>query len=214
MNKENTIINNTTTIGGSQYINYQGNISVSIVKNNKVLQTKKFHNSGMPKLFEFLAKALGGNTSEYLRPVKIKLFRYPGADTTGGLTPTNFNWEVAWNEGEQSPTAVSPYIWYNATPVIKKTAKTNTSGISATTYAEDYQYEVTFHFTVPAAYISEDTIHIVGFYPNSATNDIEDVSAYYLFTKDDGKLWDPIAISKISGNFSIFIDWTLIISNK
>jgi hypothetical protein len=90
MKKDKTIITKDAKVSGMQYIGYQGAINVSIVKDNKVLKTKQYHNSGMPKLFEFIAKCLGGARSEYLRPVQIKLFRYSGAEIVGAESPKDF----------------------------------------------------------------------------------------------------------------------------
>ena len=207
-------INKSTNINGAQYIGYQGKVAVSLVKNNKIITTKSYHNSGMPKLFEFLAKCLGGTRSEFLRPVKIKLFQYPRADTTNAESPANFSWNDAWDGTDKQPSQISPYVLYNSTPVIRKSISTGqTAANDLLVPLEDYQYEVTYHFTIPASYISENIVHLVGFYPNNATDDKADVSAYYLFTNDANE-WEPLKLSEITGNFSIFIDWTLIVSNK
>jgi len=212
--EEDKKINGNTTVSGTQYIGYQGTISVSIVKNNKVLKTRQYHNSGMPKLFEFLAKCLGGSNSEFLRPVKIKLFRYSGAEIIGAAPPKDFRWEEAWDGSEYQPIQVSPYLLYNTTPVIRKRLiETDVATSSSKAYLENTQYEVTLHFTAPAAYLAEDVIHMVGLYPNNAISDKDEVSAYYLFTNEKNE-WDPLELSEINGNFSIFIDWTLTVSNK
>ena len=205
-------IETETTLSGKQYLGYEGKILVKVVKNNKTLITREYHNSGMPKLFEFLAKCLGGTRSEFLRPVKIKLFKYAAADEANADRPDQFRWEEAWNLAEEGPEQVSPFIMYNATPVIRRTiaeeAETN-----YTISGEDYQYEVTLHFSVPSSYMSEDVIHLVGLYPNNAIDNKDDVSAYYLFTDADNN-WSPLELSQVGGNFSIFIEWTLVVSNK
>jgi hypothetical protein len=67
-------------------ISYQGKVTVKVVKGSKTISTKNYSNAGLPRLFEFLGKALAGNYSENLRPCKVKLFTY------NGKTPiTSFN---------------------------------------------------------------------------------------------------------------------------
>ena len=77
-----------TTLNGTQSISYQGNIKLSINRGNKTIMTKNYHNAGMPNLFKFLANCLAGNISEFMRPVKIKLFDFPSADAINGVEST------------------------------------------------------------------------------------------------------------------------------
>ena len=55
---------------------------------------------------------------------------------------------------------------------------------------------------------------MVGLYPGNAVNYATDVSAYYLFTTENGRDWDPLELSDALGNFSLIIEWTLSIANK
>jgi len=187
--KKKAIQKEETVIQGTQAISYQGSINLSINNGKKVLVRKKYHNKGMPNLFRFLANCLAGNNSDNLRPVKIKLFY--NKDTAA--TPNAFDWATA------SLTAVSPYILFDSTPVIKENK-------------EAESFEVTFHFRVPFSHISGDTIHLIGLFKSDATDDKQDVSAYYLLSEDNS--WTPIDLSGVSANYSLIIEWTLKISNK
>lgn len=193
--KKKVVQQEETVIQGTQSINYQGSISLSINNGKKVLMRKKYHNSGMPNLFRYLANCLAGNNSDNLRPVKIKLFYSKDTDTP----PNAFNWANAW--ATTSLTAVSPYILFDSTPYIKHT-----------TDDESAEYVITFHFRVPFSYISGDTIHLIGLFTSDATDDKQDVSAYYLLSENDE--WSPIDLSSASTNYSLIIEWSLKISNK
>lgn len=207
-----------TTLNGTQSISYQGNIKLSINRGNKTIMTKNYHNAGMPNLFKFLANCLAGNISEFMRPVKIKLFDLPGADTVNGVestarvTPNGFQWGKSWElSSGAGPQAITPYILYETTPTITKRHDEKDLNNEDNEY-----YEVTFHFRVPFSYISGKYIYLVGFYPNNVTSDKDDVSAYYMFTTKDGTKWEPLELNEgvQGGNFTLIIDWTLAIMNK
>lgn len=201
---------------GTQSLNYQGTIKLSIQRGNKTLRTEVYHNSGMPNLFKFLANCLAGLNAEELRPCKIKLFKYPGADARDGMTPTNFTWSGVW-QSAYKPVQVSSFVVYDAAPVV---AMKLNSEVSEELLANEgnenildyYHYETTYHFRIPSSYISDEIIHMIGLYPNG-TVDNSEVSAYYLLTDDSGKKWKATDLSDESGNFSIVLEWTLEISN-
>ena len=201
---------------GLQNIGYQGKVVVKLANSNNVLATKEYHNSGMPNLFKFLALSVAGRVGtnynvDTLRPVKLKLFYYKAVETAYAQKPDNFSWDTAW-KATVKPIEVSPFIHYDTTP--KVSIKDNEESSTSTATADDKHYETTFHFSIPFSYISGDAIHMVGIYPNNATNPDTDVSAYYLFTKNDGKDWDPIVLDDASGNYSIIIEWTMVFTNK
>ena len=114
------------TASGIQSLSYQGKVVIKVANGDKVIMRKEYHNSGMPRLFEFLVKSLAGHQVDSLRPMKIKLFRYPAADIadvdTQGISaikPTNFSWNNAFT-GNASAVDVSPYVLFDTTPVIIK----------------------------------------------------------------------------------------------
>lgn len=207
-----------TALKGTQSISYQGNIKLSINRGSKTIMTKEYHNAGMPNLFKFLANCLAGNISEFMRPVKIKLFDFPGADIVNvidsaePITPRAFQWNSAWNlSSERCPQDITPPILYETTPTItRKHDEEDPDNID-----KDY-YDVTFHFRIPFSYISGEYIYLVGFYPNNATSNQEDVSVYYMFTTEDGSRWEPLELTEgvQGGNFTLIIDWTLAIMNR
>lgn len=81
----------TNNITGTQYLGYEGRISVSLVKGKKILKTKTYHNSGLPNLFKFLCMSLGGRPAESLRPSAIQLFSVPNNSGTNPNTdPKDF----------------------------------------------------------------------------------------------------------------------------
>ena len=185
-----------TNINKVDTISYQGSISVSVVNGNRLITKKKYHNKGMPNLFRFIANCLAGNKTESLRPTKIKLFNYKDAKD---VLPNNFEWNTAWTT-DTGPTVISPYIIYDATPVIEKDSKSDA-------------YNVILHFRVPLSYIAGDEINVIGLYPSNATNDYGDISAYYLMADLDKNIWKPITIDTVSANYSLIMEWELSISN-
>lgn len=193
--KKEEVKQEETVVQGAQTINYQGSISLSINKGKKVLLKKKYHNKGMPNLFKFLANCLAGNYSGNLRPNKIKLFYNPDTSTS----PSNWDWNTAWGDNTTKPKAVSPYILFDATPVVE---------------TKENACQVTLHFRVPFSYISGDKINIVALYQSDASDDQSQVAAYYLLT-DENNTWDGgIDLSEVSTNYSLIIEWTLIVANK
>lgn len=213
MGRKKKIKANITTnsiVSGTQLLEYQGNVNFSIARGNKIISTKKYHNAGMPNLFKFLANCIAGNNNSQLRPTQIKLFKYPGAIVANAESPANFVWSTVWENSDPTlaPFAVSPYVLYNTTPVIERKKLTDND------IAENVYYQITFHFRIPYTFIADNTIHMVGFYPNNAADDATDVLAYYLFTTTDKQRWDPLVISGDINNFSIIIDWTISIANK
>ena len=180
-------------------VNYQGTVQVSLVHGDKVLSTQQYHNKGMIKLFKFLAYCLAGSTAEHLRPTKIKLFNLAEAYLDQHTSPSQFNWADAW-AATPGMIEATPYVTYSAAPVVEE---------------KENSYEVTLHFTIPAAYISQNTVYVLGLYPNNTNSDIEDVAAYYLCVKDvqGEKAWKPLN-TEVAANLSLLLDWTLSISNK
>lgn len=204
------IVNNSV-----QQIGYQGTVTITLKHGNRTISTKKYHNSGMPNLFKFLATTVAGNKAPSLRPVKIKLFRYPAADVAQSqvdryVSPTNFKWATAWDDHSLQPVSASPYVMYDTTPVIKYTKNEQTS-----TIIDDYHYETIFHFRIPFSYITESGIHLIGLFPDNVIDDSTEVSAYYKLTKDDDEdAWDPMLFDDLTGNYSIVVEWTLSFTNK
>ncbi len=197
---------------GTQQISYQGTIALAVRHGNRTLYTREYHNSGLPNLFKFLALALAGNASLATRPVKIRLYNYAPAEedpeSTAYVSPNNFKWSNSF-VGNVKPDPASPFIQYDTTPVIKKVADVENPT------DDDYHYETIFHFRIPFSYISMNRIHLIALFPNNATDDQLDASAYYKLVDDeDTNTWKPMVFDDVAGNYSIIIEWTLSLANK
>jgi hypothetical protein len=91
---------------------------------------------------------------------------------------------------------VSPYVVYDAAPVIKSL------GTQCTT---------TFRFKIPFNWLYAKKFNVLGLFTENNT-----ACAYYLFTKEsDGtKTWDTQELTDITGNYSLIVEWTMEVSNK
>ncbi len=175
-----------TTVDNTQSIGYSGKISISIVNGKRVISKQNYHNEGRLELFRFLANCLAGNLVEGLRPIQIKFFKYPAN--------TSFNWtEAVWNDTSTAPKAVSPFIIYDAMPIVKANETTNTC-------------TVVFHFRVPLSYLTDDS-NLIGLYSSNSSDDFN-ASAWVIPDQ-------PITLPEnVVNNYSLILEWTLSISNK
>lgn len=183
-------------VEGSQNIGYSGKVTVSILRNNKPISSKTYCNTGRAPLFKFLCSCLAGTYRDSTKPCKIKLFNY-----TGTSAPSAFNWETA--DFASYMEQISPYITFDAAPVVK--------GINAdndTTTIDKYQ--VTYHFRIPDAYLVKGQVNVIALYSNDANSQQEAV-AYYKLAENN--TWTPIDFTNATGNFSLVIDWTLVLKN-
>lgn len=185
---------------------YQGVVTISILDKKQVVSTKKYHNKGTNKLFKFLADCLSGRWEEVqqLRPCKIILFN-AGTREDGTKVKIGTFDSQSWTKNEQASVAV---MYDSAVAPMKRTTTTG-----------DTYYSTTFHFRVPFIYINNNAkICKLGLYPNYISDYCEDLCAYFFITKevtDTGELaWDPIEVPTNAGNFTVIIDWELIISDK
>lgn len=186
----------------AQSLKYQGKIKLQVLHGNKVISTKDYSNNGLPSLFKYLSYALAGQYYESLRPRKICIFK---CQSEGDLSnPINFNWDNVYNTNQLQ--TASPFVAYDATPIIKKN---NSNG-----------YSTTFRFKVPFNWLYLKEFNVMGLFTEN-----NEACAYYLFTKqtskigEDGKeltdsAWDNQKLDDITGNFSLIIEWTMEISNK
>lgn len=186
----------------SQQIEYQGRVKLQVLHGNKIISTKAFKNRGLPNLFKYISYALAGQNYSDLRPCKICIFK---SSTTGDLSnPVNFNWDDAYNNKKMS--IASPYIAYDATPVVRQ--ESNGS------------YSTTFRFKVPFNWLYLKEFNVIGLF----TED-DDPCAYYLFTEtstiqdesgqnNEISSWDNQKLDDITGNFSLIVEWTMEVSNK
>ena len=118
---------------------------------------------------------------------------------TGAYTnPATFVWEDAYKNSLL--TEVSPYIVYDASPVIS---------------AAGEGYATTFRFKIPASWLYKKAFNVIGLFSENNTS-----CAYYLCTKPKGDdvEWDTTALTQelkdVTGNYSLIIEWTMEVSNK
>lgn len=175
---------NTST----QSLSYQGKVKIQVLNGKKVIATKNYTNSGLPNLFKYISHALAGNHYASLRPCKLRIFKCnPEGDFS---TPADFNWDTAVENKQLI--AASPYVAYDATPVVQKTAA---------------GYTTTFRFKVPLNWLFIKSFNVIGLF-----NEHNEACAYYLFTADSA--WDLQDYTEAVGNYSLIIEWAMEVSNK
>lgn len=171
---------------------YQGKVKFQIMHGNKIISTKDCLNSGLPDLFKYISYALAGTLYSALCPCKIALFNCTTVDKYED--PATFTWAEAIQDS--ALTEVSPYVVYDAAPVIKS------SGTQCTT---------TFRFKIPFNWLYAKNFNVLGLFTENNT-----ACAYYLVTKEiEGKkTWDTQELENITGNYSLIVEWTMEVSNK
>lgn len=172
---------------------YQGKVRFQVLHGDKVISTKNYSNNGLPDLFKYLSYALAGVQYSALRPCKVALFECSTKDIYAD--PTAFVWSEAIEN--KALVEASPYVVYDATPVVTTTAAGSTT---------------TFRFKIPFNWLYRKTFNTIGLFTENNSP-----CAYYLFTADnsDGsKRWELQNLSDITGNYSLVIEWVMEISNK
>lgn len=176
-------------------ISYKGTVKVSVQKNNKTISSKTFHNTGNINLFKFLCKCLAGTYNDTERPCRIALF--------------------SGNESEKPETDslenLFTYNFLSSLLIIQ----------SNVTFPKNESNSVVFHFRLPYAFISSNTIYKMALFSNRKTSFVttdrvsDYIYAYYLFYDGDNKKWVPLNIDQDQvGNYSLIVDWTMTIDNQ
>jgi hypothetical protein len=214
MAKEKKQLSNNLTLG------YSGDIKLSTYLGGKLISTKQYHNAGALNLYRFFANCLVGNYSfaSPLRPFKIKLFKYKNAATSGGtgILPDEFNLTTALSDN--SLVEASDFLDVMSAPEIFYMDDGNTVGC-----------KVKLSFTFPYNFIigTGQAAHLVAIYGIN-TEKKEDLSAYYLLTKEvydlnaDGLIsksttqWDPIIKlpDEEETNRILAVEWTMTLANN
>lgn len=149
----------------TQELRYQGRVKLQIMHGSRVISTRNFSNKGLPLIFKYISYVLAGQYYKDMRPTQIKLFNYKVDPNDTSTTPNNFSWD------ESKLTAVSPYVVYDATPVV--TAVKNSEGKVSS-------YATTFRFKIPYYWLYSKTFNVVGLYSAA-----QEACAYYLFTNEN-----------------------------
>lgn len=179
---------------------YSGEVSVSVMSGKKTLSKKTYHNTGGNALFSFLANCVkdGGTKASSLLPNKIKLFC---VDQSKKTTPSQIAVELAKaeNYGDSVNLEDRDIDIAQASIFVAKSSDGNANGNS-----------VTLSFKVPYAYITQQTVNMIGLY-GRGVNATGYWSAYYLF-KTEADAWSPISINS-SRNYNLLIEWKMTFAN-
>jgi len=168
-------------------LTYNGNITVTIVDGDRLISTKTYHNNAAQKLFQFFIASLRGEftAAKNTRPCRLVLFRRGDEETSASEINSTY-----WNDTYR----VSTPVLYDTTIV-----KNNTNDCS-----------VTYHFKIPYAQLTVGSkITKLGLYPNTISSFSNDLCAYRFLSTEEA-----ITIEGGSGNFTLIVDWELVISNK
>jgi hypothetical protein len=174
-------------------LGYQGKVQFQIMHGDKVISTKKYSNNGLPDLFKYICHAIAGTYYTALRPCKVAL--YYCIEDGQYKKPTDFNWEDAIKNN--ALIEVSPYVVYDATPAI---------------VPYNNSYATTFRFKIPFNWLYKKTFNVVGLFTEN-----NNPCAYYLCTKENAqgsKDWNAEILDDVTGNYSLIVEWTMVVSNK
>lgn len=201
-------------------IGYSGDIKLTTYIGNKYISSKTYHNRGALALYRFLANCLSGNfpAAYHLRPFKIKLLRFTGADS---VQPTDF--DIIEQYHNNKIIDASDYIQLAAAPEIKYVDTKDSCGCS-----------VVFNFIFPYDRIIGTEAHIVAIYgPN--ISDSDEFCAYYCLTttttetevgdnsegteqttSETAISWDPIIKDEFDEetNKILAVEWTMNLANR
>jgi len=204
----------------SNSFNYNGEITVSLIKNNKVYKSKTYHNNGRWPLFKFFSECLAGNFKNALpyRPQYLVLF---SAADKGQLVPV-----IGDNPGEKS--------------IAEYTVDGNRMSAGLIQVVENPKINVTenkigssdinLHFEIPFSYlvlkpniggvtkwkpINLLTLYCANYTPSNSEN-LSQPSTFAFISQVDNTLGDLLGdlnIESDQSNYSLKIDWKLAITN-
>lgn len=197
-------------------LTYAGEVTVSLVKNNKVYSTKKFKNNGRTPLFKFFSECLAGNIKEVstLRPQYVELFHIGDAGTSA-LDLPSFS-----TLAQQDNVRTLQSVLYSGAINVETTSPTSSSeGESA----------ATFKFLIPMNIVNYESgaINMCAIYSSSnkpnrgglSVADFTKASAYYIVVDDNnpdvlGSLIPSGLSADEIATYSVLIQWKMILRNK
>jgi hypothetical protein len=169
-------------------LGYEGKVTLTLKRDNRVLTHKTYKNNGTAQLFQFLGYCLLDSYEEAKRllPTKILLLRNLGEDANS-TSPTNVVQCTTWQGLAQ-------------TPIIKSES-------------DKAQVSVTYSFEIPREAISGKFNQVALYGASKTYNDIDEFSAYYFLTDNVGRFVteDP---AEWSATTVLLIEWELTLSNK
>lgn len=183
-------------------LRYSGDLTISVMENERIISTRKIHNTGCKSLFMFFANCLAGEWSaaKSLRPCKIILFKTATGEDLTGETKSEY-----WTKSTQVSTKVTHDTAIVTLPITEtKNGKTSTIG-----------YCAKYHFRIPYLCLNEgQNVTKMALFPGdryiSGRNYFDSMCAYYRFPSEEA----GILIPPTGGNYTIIVDWTLNIKNK
>ena len=183
----------------SPTIAYEGEVTLKIYNEAKLIKSITKHNSGTDKLFSFIQSCLRGSFEEAksARPSKLILLK-SGTITGNGLiddkysTPEGETGREFWNNAH----TISPAILYNKVPNSGKETKNN-----------NVYYFLNYSFRIPFSLLaSNSVISKLALVPEIFTGNPEEICAYF-------RIPDPIDVSKYDSNYTLIVDWKLKFKN-
>lgn len=169
---------------------YTGTVTVASYLDGRLIQKQVKHNSGLPKLFAFIANCLEGTWTEARasRPSKLALLKTTKDENLSLSNPMNN--KDAW----ESKNAV-------ATPIMHDSAVITAAANSLTS-------SITYHFRVPfLSLVAGSEIQKLLLLPADPTSYADEACAYFV-------LDNPIIVPTSGGNFTVIVDWTLTFVNQ
>lgn len=142
-------------------IGYRGKVTVSVQAGNKIISKKEYHNTGSLLLFNFLCNCIKGDVmaAENQRPTTIKLFTVNTTTLTPAAAREYLNGVGGYQDTGDDFINIDPasvFVSSNKPAVVPGGNERNT---------------VTLHFRIPYAFITKNTINMVGLYRRNPTGD-------------------------------------------
>jgi hypothetical protein len=181
---------NTAALG------YTGQVTIKLVKDKKILKTQTYKNAGMPYLFRTLASALVGESIISL-PGRLCLYAYKDQQK-----PEDFPQGFTWKDQKDNLEPVMYPILYSVPPQV---IFTGTEDLPA----EQQSFGCKFQFNVPYSVLQKHYFDVAVLFPCKEPILEDNICAYFLYPERQ-KLDEDLAAS---GNYSLFIEWDLYISN-
>lgn len=178
-------------------IAYKGTVTVSLVKNKKIISSNTYKNTGKLPLFKFIVDCLGGKYSiaEPNRPKFVQLF---SAGEAGTSSDVNIATVLASSSSIRTPQK----IIYSDTPELEYISQNSIDSAS-----------VYFKFTIPYTQLSSlDNINLIALYSQDNYSDTSSPSAYFKIvnSSDNTKLGALISNpSAIDSTYSLYIQWKM-----
>jgi hypothetical protein len=204
---------NITNKSGTQSIGYHGEVTTTILKNNKAIKVYKDHNEGTLNFFTGLCElVLGKQTTRIPQCAALYSFSPKVSNTTQYYS---YSWDTLCEAiVETDATALQ------RTPVlvrVSQLADANVKQLSGTDNAPraDFQFVFPYDMISSSSAYNEEIYYFVLFPRVSATGEeltAKDALAVYKLSNAAG--WSPISVNSSKSDYKLLIDWQLDFSNK